>query len=771
MNFMSKSTEKYISITLAVFLALAFFGSSGNVVHAQIFALPTTISPTGTISSNLTSSNAPTATPSPWSCLTDGVTCAVTYLTSWVSTLFTFFITIGAWLIDFGLSLTNQVYNMNAVQNGFGVMLSLANLGFVLAIIIIAVATILQREAYGYKKVLWRLVAMAILVNFGLVITAPIIGFANGMTSYFEHSIQGGTSGISAFTSQIATKLNVGAGQIAPTINQQSSAPDRFTQSLLSLVFLIVFKFVVALAFFLIGALLFVRFIWLAVLLILLPLAWLTWIFPNFSHQFSKWWQKFIHWTFFAPAAMFFIWLATNISKAYTSSLQNGNTAGGALVATTGLPGTVSQFANNLVVVGIMIGGLLAASKLAEGAGAFAVTQGKAVSNAVTGYVGKKTKKGARMVYQKAKGPEMANSMREGRIFGLNVNRIPLVRRAVSAAGRNLATVSTNSKMVDEAAKKTPKGWEDIKKDLASGGLTNEQKFAWIAEAVKQGKLTEKTKIGAQDASEFFDKNAALFERYGQGKLRGDADKLFMGNQKYREARAAGDAATMQAEMNTFLNEKMEKKDSSKVNSNEIFKPGADRADIDARISGLALQRPEFVPGIYQKLNGNNQRYFEQVYGAFLNTKIEGHEQRIKAARGDLDTQVQTLQQKTESLRRSRTLAVGRDQESIDRDILANEESMKKLQDQIAAANDKIDPAQLAEYNRLKKAKTAFDRMIINNASEAPPEEKHEDKKDEHGGAGGGRRGGGGSNSGGGGGAGGGGGHTPPPTGDGGHGH
>lgn len=401
-----KLNLKYCLFAVIFFAAALIFSVSPHggirIIHAQGNPTPpqSTTPPAAPPTSPTTPPNtppaAPTQTPGSWSCISNLATCSVTYLTIFISGIFDLFVLLGAFLITLGLKLTAQVYNFNAVQSGFAVTLSIANLGFVLALIIIAIATILRRETYGYKQTLWRLIAMAILINFGLVITAPIVGFANGISSYFTNSIQGGTAGISAFTTNMANQLQVGAAQQAPTLDSQNSPADTFAQALLSLVFTIIFKFVVVMAFFTLGILLFLRFIWLAVLLIVLPFAWITWIFPSLSHEFSNWWQKFIHWTFFSPAALFFIWLAMNISQGFIKSASTGSTAGGALASATGLPGVVDQLANNIIVVGIMIGGLLAASKLAGGAGSFAVKQAKSVSGAIQGYVGRKTRSGAR---------------------------------------------------------------------------------------------------------------------------------------------------------------------------------------------------------------------------------------------------------------------------------------------------------------------------------------------------------------------------------------
>src|SRR5581483_4467331 len=92
-----------------------------------------------------------------------------------------------------------------------------------------------------------------------------------------------------------------------------------------------------------------------------------------------------------------------------------GLAADNAATGGTSISGVIAQMVNSLVVIGVMLGGLLAASKLAGGAGEFAVKQAKAASNAVTGYVGKQGKKGARWAGQKAGLPQLATKMREAR--------------------------------------------------------------------------------------------------------------------------------------------------------------------------------------------------------------------------------------------------------------------------------------------------------------------------------------------------------------------
>ncbi|MEK7195576.1 MAG: hypothetical protein AAB655_02685, partial [Patescibacteria group bacterium] len=98
------------------------------------------------------------------------------------------FIAIEAWIIGIMLQINSNIVSGPIAQKGFEATLAIANLGFVLAIIVIALATILRRETYGIKQLLWKLVFAAILVNFSLVIAGVIMGIGDGLTKQFLES-------------------------------------------------------------------------------------------------------------------------------------------------------------------------------------------------------------------------------------------------------------------------------------------------------------------------------------------------------------------------------------------------------------------------------------------------------------------------------------------------------------------------------------------------------------------------------------------------------
>jgi hypothetical protein len=555
---MKLSAKKFLPVALVIVLALVLIASSGGVALAQSTPTSTTV----------TASNSQTTPGNPFSCGISTLDTCIPYLIFEISSpIFDLLISIASWIIIVGLQLCLNVSNSPAIQTGFGVCLAIANLAFILMIIVIAIATILQSDSYGYKKALPRLIAMAILVNFGLVITAPIISFSNSMTNYFMTSINGGTTGATGFANQLMQATSPATVNQAPTTNcpqanlANSQAPGvlsqatlqamcaqsngstaagtptagaSFTQSMLALFFGMIFKFIVVIAFLSIGVLLFVRYLWLGVLLILLPFAWIAWVFPKFSGEFGKWWSNFIKWSFFPPAAMFFIWLAMLINqKGYLA--QVGNT--GAQGVTTNTPATaiaimignsvsLNQFMNNIIVLGIMIGGLIAASSMTGKAGNFVVGQAKAVSNKVTGaitkpvtgaakgiggYAGKQTKKVSRWAFRKVGGDTATDNLRRGNIGALKY--VPGARRVASITGRGLGNITDNRAMVAEATKKVPDKKEDWIKDM-EGSMRDELRMAYFTkhpEWVKPG-LT----VDGDEVSDYLKKNKGTFHSYGQ---------------------------------------------------------------------------------------------------------------------------------------------------------------------------------------------------------------------------------------------------------------
>ncbi|HVO28939.1 MAG TPA: hypothetical protein VMT81_03085, partial [Candidatus Paceibacterota bacterium] len=427
--------------TFAILLGLVLFGSlpAGNV-HAQI-GTPGSL---GTSLLTNASANAAASHPNwnPLSWVAQGlldigatvigkVCFIISYIISWIAGVA---IAIETWLVGVILNMNVGIFQQTFVQKGFGVTLSIANLGFVLGIIIIAIATILRRETYGYKSLLWKLVVAAILVNFSLVIAAPIFNLGNEFTQYFLDCIDpslGCNAGANS-TQQLASMNNFalklsgafnpqrsidfasstvnGASSTAAFSQSQSSSLGASFGQMLVPIFSVLFvafeliAIVIVLAVFVVQ--LIIRYVYIAILAILMPFAWLGWVFPTMRSWWSKWWDQFIRWTFFAPIVVFFIYLAIAMMTSLNSatggssvSLQTYTSNSNAVWTPVGnffgsaFSTVIANGLNMLIMIGLTVGGMIVAQKMSISLSDTAIKSVKAAGNAVQGYVGKKTRR------------------------------------------------------------------------------------------------------------------------------------------------------------------------------------------------------------------------------------------------------------------------------------------------------------------------------------------------------------------------------------------
>lgn len=505
-----------------------------------------------------------------------------------VTMLATVIITLITYLIGVVLQLSNNIPNTFAVQRGFLVTLSIANLGFVLAIIIIALATILKRETYGIKKSLWKLVVAAILVNFSLVIGSVFINFSNAFTNTFLDQLPAvnGSHGAMAFSQELAgafqpqrALLNFSTGSQSSVTNTGSmtagapktvSAGSEIAAVIQPLIgaaaaAALLVTIIIVLAVFLF--MLLIRYVWLAMLLILMPFAWLMWLFPKTSKIWSDWWNQFFRWTFFAPIVVFFLWLAIATAQGMNAGTANGNfIASGDLSYLSGteyqptssnpvlaglsktfgdfVGGIAGTFLQGILVVGLAVGGMYAANKFSITGASAGMAALKSVGNAAKGYAGRESKKGLRWAYQHGRIPG-TNATGQSVTNRLMQSRIPLA----STAGRAISGLAA-------------KGGKDLVKDAAStmkladmtddnlvltakGARGHDSTLAVLAEAQKRGKLAKLKEVGGEkDLATYLQKNEQVFSDYEHGKLKSDVDTALGSNNQMRSvARIMGAAA------------------------------------------------------------------------------------------------------------------------------------------------------------------------------------------------------------------------------------
>ncbi|MFA4890982.1 MAG: hypothetical protein WC604_01325 [Candidatus Gracilibacteria bacterium] len=194
----------------------------------------------------------------------------------------------------------NKFVNSTAVVNGWVIVRDLCNMFFVVVLLAIAIATILKIEMYHYKKLLGRLVIMAIVINFSKTIAGIIIDFSQVLTLTFVNGFKAAAGGnfVQALGLDKIMALEPGRDDITAWQIAGSYA--------LALIMLIVSCVVVGtmLAVFLI------RMVMLWILIVLSPLAFFLTTFPQGQKYASQWWSQFGNYVLVGPVMAFFLWLS-----------------------------------------------------------------------------------------------------------------------------------------------------------------------------------------------------------------------------------------------------------------------------------------------------------------------------------------------------------------------------------------------------------------------------------------------------------------------------
>lgn len=315
--------------------------------------------------------------------------------------------TLGGWLIKLALNMNDQLLSPSSpVLYGWNIVLNFANLGFVLAIIVIAFATILRMESYAMKQTLWKLIVAALLVNFSLVIAGAFINASNILTNYFLDASTMNGQGIDSFSETFAgifqaqgflkmTDIKEGFSQdnLQGAISAANALGTGVLTTITSIFFLAFFTFISALTLLAIAIMLIIRYVYVGILLILVPIVWLLWIFPATQKHWQKWWSNFIRWTFFPPIMLFFLYL-----DVYTMKNLNGSYVGqilaksGAVEANTaaGLTFGLDVVGNLVIMLGLALGGLIAANALSITFASTAYGWAQGAGKMFGGWVGRK---------------------------------------------------------------------------------------------------------------------------------------------------------------------------------------------------------------------------------------------------------------------------------------------------------------------------------------------------------------------------------------------
>jgi len=278
----------------------------------------------------------------------------------------------------------NGFVNAYAVTVGWTLVRDIANLFFVMVVLAIAIGTILHIESYNFKKLLPKVLLMAVLVNFSRAICGLIIDFAQVIMMTFAAGFASiAAAGKLMSTLHITDIINTADKQL-----KSGETVDNFAVFVSALLAIVLLGIAVVVLVVMLGVVI-MRMIMIWLLVVLSPFAYIFAAFPQGQRYAQQWWQEFSKYVIVGPVLAFFLWLSFSIaSQGFT-----GKTLGDESVSPEKIKAAMEQgregqsdqavdiftnigspdnFLAFLLGIGMLMGGLMITSQLGVAGGAFA---------------------------------------------------------------------------------------------------------------------------------------------------------------------------------------------------------------------------------------------------------------------------------------------------------------------------------------------------------------------------------------------------------------
>jgi hypothetical protein len=195
----------------------------------------------------------------------------------------------------------NEFVSAPPVVNGWVIVRDVGNMFFIIVLLIIAFATILNVPNYQWKAMLPKLVIAAILINFSKTIAGLLIDLSQVITLTFVNGFAAAAGGNFAQMYKIRELVSINPGY-EEGINILAIVGGYFLAFVL---------LAIALVTTLIMAVIFAfRIVMLWALVVLSPLPWVLNIIPQGKKYGDKWWSMFGEYLTVGPVLAFFLWLS-----------------------------------------------------------------------------------------------------------------------------------------------------------------------------------------------------------------------------------------------------------------------------------------------------------------------------------------------------------------------------------------------------------------------------------------------------------------------------
>ena len=217
-------------------------------------------------------------------------------------------------------------YRNEFVEKGWGAVRDVANIFFIIALLYIAIKTVLSLEGSNSKKLIANIIIIALIINFSLFTTKVVIDASNIIAKIFYNNISSKTKINGVVTDSAAGaggEKSISIGLVkkfnphtiiakddydATGENKNKAGPGEFLFVTLILIVIVLYT---AYIFFSVALLFVSRVISLWISMIFAPLAFISYTvpfdIPGFGHK--RWWDELLKNAFLAPLFIFFLYI------------------------------------------------------------------------------------------------------------------------------------------------------------------------------------------------------------------------------------------------------------------------------------------------------------------------------------------------------------------------------------------------------------------------------------------------------------------------------
>ena len=270
-----------------------------------------------------------------------------------------------------------------AVVKAWVLIRDVCNMGFVVILLIIAFAQILNVQKYSIKTLLPKVLITAVLINFSKLLCGLMIDVSQVVMMTFVNGFQA-TAGANLVNGLGLAKLMKLSAENSENGAAKGSGPTG-AQIFLALCLGILILIAMICVMFFIALILVMRIVTLWLLVILAPAAWAFSMFPGMGEgKYNDWWKNFGSTVAVGPFMAFFLWISLLVMSNPDQMIANMNEMNAGIEAKSGdkpAVGALDNLAQAAMGLVLLMASLIAAQ---EGGGAIGklAAKGQSVATA-----------------------------------------------------------------------------------------------------------------------------------------------------------------------------------------------------------------------------------------------------------------------------------------------------------------------------------------------------------------------------------------------------